>query len=387
MAEAQDEQRSIQSELDQHASLPDRLEKRHLLALFPQLGYERVENQSALSNDSNEIMPLYYTHAQILLFPPSTDNPNNNLDLNGIAHNIDRVCRVNSKILTEKDFIVFPVLEEWNVLRTPRKSWVLVVYDKTTQFLHLIDPTGHGRPNYYENAGNLKPLEKAVTLKFAEKNIQITANGKLLLQKHYLGIQDKSDIVSSGHWISYILHRMNQMTTLITLLQNEFSPTAKPAIQAVRDELLHVMYPVIQDDSSDKCDKIGPSNDTLDLVPKFEVMNYGQIEHDPSSVTRSFLSSSGDHGNDTSGSAPSHRFSLDVYTALIFGGTGLAVFALVCLSGAISAVPAAIATGMLGLGTVMFLGGVLGKLGVFRALSGSGAGGENTNTLRSVPAL
>lgn len=382
MTDTRDERSSTLSAHEHHASMPDKLEKEHLLALFPKLGYEPIVDRTAFSNNPNEIVPVYYHHAQILLFPPSTDNPNNNLVLNGVAQNIDRACRLDQNLLATKDLIVFPILEEWNVMRKPRRSWVLVVYDRTTQFLHLIDPTGHRRPDYYETAGNLKPLERAVTEKFTEKNILITANGKLLLQKNYLGIQDKSDNVSSGHWISYILYRLNQGETLTNVLQNEYSLTSKPTIQGVRDDLLHLMHPETQDDLSEPINGNESSNDILVLAPKFEVQNYGQPGPTPSSDTRSFLSS-GDTLNNSVGPAPSHRFRLDVYTSLIFAGTGLTLIALVCLSGVISVVPTAIATSMVGLATVMFLGGVLGKLGVFRALSGSGAGGENTNTLRS----
>ena len=64
----------------------------------------------AKSPNQSDVVPLYYTHPDILLFPPCTDNPTNKSQLNGIYESVRRALGEKKSLLTTKNLLLFPHL-------------------------------------------------------------------------------------------------------------------------------------------------------------------------------------------------------------------------------------------------------------------------------------
>lgn len=367
------------------AVLPAKLEPEHLLSLLPSLGYQAVIGADAVASSPSEQRPLYFVHEQVIVLPPSTDNPlNSPSKLNGIEANVTRAMSVDGSLLRDKDLILFPVYEEWQprMSLSARKHWVLLAYVKADNTIYLLDSMGRNRgENFY--GSNLKYLDEAA--KKALRSLDYVIDQPL--KKMYLDRQSINDTVSGGYWVSYLMYRFNQGMDLAGL-QHEVSTKTLQDIKAdliqVRENMANAL--VEGDGSSKHGADPDPSHISPTLIEvvdpeQFERQNYAQpagpnVQNQPSNQAASslLLSPTTVASNSVAGQRlvpESHtppfwsRFKLDFYSILIYAGAASALLALLCLASTTPFVSATVSTGVLGFGMVMVVSGILGKCGIF----------------------
>lgn len=351
-------------------ALPSKLSRDHLLALFAKMGYQAVLGDAQSSNPS-DLVPLYYTHGQILLFPPCTDNPNTS-QLNGIHETVRRAFGEKKDLLTTKDWLLFPIFEEWNVLFQSRQSWVLLAYFRTENQFYLLDPTGPKRASVYQ--GNLQYLNQALQKTF---EAPLFSAWKPLVPS-YLSFQPLTDSSSSGFWVAYFIERLASGLSLAELLDLS---KRKPlmSVQEVRVALSQLNPSQAEDlrsaeDDSSPINSVHVASGLLSGVFQIEKQSYGQPGRENADVdgelVSSFLSSGANgsilaNGGGDNPQQQSYGFKLNFYSILIFSGTASALVGLLCLTTVTPAISATVATGVLVVGMALFVAGGLGKCGLF----------------------
>lgn len=367
-------------------ALPDKLEAQHLLSLLPSLGYQAVMRDTGASAPDIQ-MPLYFTHAQMVVLPPSTDNPENSRSkLNGIEANMNRAISDGDARLLHKDLIFFPVFEEWQASMSfscePRQHWVLLVYLKAANTLYLLDAMGSNRSktNYGQK---LAHMDGAVRNALAKLNFAV----KHPLVKMYFNWQWLTDTVSGGHWVSYWLYRFNQQGFDFAALKSEMTTKNLQDVKADLTRVRQAAMPAVKEEIVEDSDHGLETPLNLVIVENIERQCYAQstdpntptnstsrscsILFSPSNVipkkvaTPPYLSEQSLRAN----TRPWYRFNLDFYSMLIYAGAAIALFAMFCLASATPLLSATLSAGALGVGVVVFLGGVLGKCGFFSSHS------------------
>ncbi|MEI6095047.1 MAG: hypothetical protein WCR08_06240, partial [Gammaproteobacteria bacterium] len=299
-------------------ALPSKLSKEYLLALFPKMGYEAVYSDAQSSNPS-ALVPLYYTHGQVLLFPPCTDNPNNS-QLNGVFESVRRAFGDKRDLLLTKDWLLFPIFEEWNLLFTvtSRKSWVLLAYSRLENRFYLLDPTGPKRAFFYKD--NLKYLNQALQNTFVAP---FCSEWK----PTYLNLQPLADSSSSGFWVAYFIERLTSDGSLAELLELS---TRKPLMLVQDVKIVLSQLSSSQTYESRSIENISPIHsvssvvDVLGCVAKIEKQDYGntQVRTGGVDIVPSLLRSGANQLTLASGEGgghqqQSHGFRLNFYSILI----------------------------------------------------------------------
>ena len=350
-------------------ALPSKLSKEYLLALFPKMGYEAVYSDAQSSNPS-ALVPLYYTHGQVLLFPPCTDNPNNS-QLNGVFESVRRAFGDKRDLLLTKDWLLFPIFEEWNPFFTvtSRKSWVLLAYSRLENRFYLLDPTGPKRAYFYKD--NLKYLKQALQLTF----VAPFCSEWKTFEPTYLNLQPLADSSSSGFWVAYFIERLASDGSLAELLELS---TRKPLMLVQDVKIVLSQLSSSQTYASRSIEKISPIHsvssvvDVLGCVAEIEKQDYGHTQVSRSGVdsVRSLLSNGANQPILASGEGgghqqQSHGFRLNFYSILIFTGAASSLVALLCLAASSPIISATATTGVLVVGMALFVAGALGKCGLF----------------------
>lgn len=355
-------------------TLPKKLGKEDILGALPKLGLVPILSPNALASDANDLLPLYYTCEQAVIFPPVTDNPNNSKNgLRGVSEIVSRAIEAKNDLMQDKKFLLFPLFEEWNpwMRGAPRQQWVLLIYVNSENKFYLLDPTSSTRSSFYES--NLKYIKEALTTSF--KSIL----GDIQFVPSYLNLQSWTDSDSGGHWILYCITRLITGST-ITDLQN--LSKQKPVIQLgkVKNEIEEKFKetlesstpPLRQYDRTPEQSEHDIEEITNNFTPRHSKQNYA-VEGEPASLGLmhnlvSVRPREGFNLERTSSArrpAPQSSFLLKLYSFLMFAGTATALVALFCLSTTPPLLTATVSTGVLATGVVMFLGGVLGKCGLF----------------------
>ncbi len=365
----QQQDRLIQSDVSIEG-LPSKLSRDHLLALFAKMGYQAVLGEAQFYNHSDPV-PLYYTYEQILLFPPCTDNPNTS-QLNGIHETVRRAFGEKKNLLTTKDWLLFPIFEEWNVLFQSRKSWVLLAYCRAEKQFYLLDPTGPKRASVYQ--GNLQYLNQALQKTFEPPLFSVCKP----LVPCYLSLQPLTDSSSSGFWVAYFIERLASGSSLAELLDLS---KRKPlmSVQEVRVALSQLNPSHAEDlrsakDHSSPINSVHVASGILSRFFEIEKQDYGQPGRENADVdgelVSSFLSSGANgstlaNGGGDNPQQQSYGFKLNFYSILIFSGTASALVGLLCLTTVTPVISATAATGVLVVGMALFVAGTLGKCGLF----------------------
>ncbi len=339
------------------------------MALFPKMGYEAVYSDAQSSNPSALVL-LYYTYKKVLLFPPCTDNPNNNSQLNGVFESVNRAFGDNRDLLLTKDWLLFPIFEEWNPFFTvtSRKSWVLLAYSRLENRFYLLDPTGPKRAFFYKD--NLKYLKQALQLTF----VAPFHSGWKTFEPTHLNLQPLNDSSSSEFWVAYFIERLTSDGNLAELLELS---TRKPLMLVQDVKIFLSKLSSSQKYESQSIENTSPIHsvssvvDVLGDVPKIEKQNYGvPVEKFGFDSARSLLSyganqpilASGEGGGHQQ---QSHGFRLNFYSILIFTGAASSLVALLCLAASSPIISATATTGVLVVGMALFVAGALGKCGLF----------------------
>lgn len=373
------------------AALPAKLEAEHILSMLPSLGYQAVMGADAVASTSNMQIPLYFTHAQMVVLPPSTDNPNSSPSrLNGIETNMARAINSDNSPLLDKDLILFPVFEEWQASGfswEPRQHWVLLVYVKAAKTVYLLDAMGPRRGELYYGSKKLAHMEVAVKKALGTLDYAIEHP----LEKMYFDRQSVTETVSGGHWVAYWIHRFNQGIDLASL-QLEIATKTLLDVKADLTLARQSAIPVVQQDrveggtdNSEHDDRMSPSILELVSPEQIERQKYGQSGAPPvqsdvqaPSTARSILFSPSTVDQKkamapppvsaqpvSANTRPWYRFNLDLYSMFIYAGAAIALLAMFCLASATPLLSATVSAGALGVGVVLFVGGVLGKCGLF----------------------
>lgn len=350
-------------------TLPSHLVQTDLLKLFSRMGYQPVR-ASATASDPNAIPPLYYTSEYSFLFPPSTDNPNAS-KLNGIETTLDRAFGQEREILKTKEWLLFPIYEEWNYNWTPRKHWVLLAYCQSENQFYLLDPVGYKRGNYYSS--NYKYLNEAIQTAFQSVLSEIKP-----FVPHYLELQGLLDSKSSGHWVAYCLllflsgERMEGFKAL--------SKSASPlGLEEVKRRLLQLHHSAseakFEADSSPSHSLV--MHQLVVMPSNFEKRDYAIPTQETDEVASLLNGVSQTNVPQETGSLPQSGFgfSLNLYSVLLFSGAVTGLIALLCLASTTPILSATAATSMLVVGATLFFAGALGKCGIF------GGGGASPNEL------
>ena len=365
----QDKKGSLDKLENSSEALPSKLSKEDLLALFPKMGYEAVYSDAQSSNPS-ALVPLYYTHGQVLLFPPCTDNPNNS-QLNGVFESVRRAFGDKRDLLHTKDWLLFPIFEEWNLFLpgTSRKSWVLLAYSRLENQFYLLDPTGPKRASFYKY--NLKYLNQALQNTF----VAPFCSEWKTFEPTYLNLQPFIDSSSSGFWVAYFIARLTSDGKLAELLELS---TRKPLMLVQDVKIVLSQLSSSQTYESRSIENIIPIHsvsskvDDVRCVAEIEKQDYGHTQVSTSGVdsVRSLLSyganqpilASGEGGGHQQ---QSHGFRLNFYSILIFTGAASSLVALLCLAASSPIISATATTGVLVVGMALFVAGALGKCGLF----------------------
>ncbi len=366
----QDEKGSLGKLENSSEALPSKLSKEDLLALFPKMGYEAVYSDAQSSNPSALVL-LYYTYKKVLLFPPCTDNPNNS-QLNGVFESVRRAFGDKRNLLLTKDWLLFPIFEEWNLFLpgTSRKSWVLLAYSRAENQFYLLDPTGPKRAYFYKN--NLKYLNQALQSTF----VASFHSGWKTFEPTHLNLQPLNDSSSSEFWVAYFIARLTSDGNLSKLLELS---TRKPLMLVQDVKLVLSKLSSSQTYEPRSIEKISPIHsvssevdDVLGCVAEIEKQDYGHTQVSRSGVdsVRSLLSNGANQPILASGEGgghqqQSHGFRLNFYSILIFTGAASSLVALLCLAASSPIISATATTGVLVVGMALFVAGALGKCGLF----------------------
>lgn len=370
--------------------LPKKLGREDVLASLPKLGYQTVVSDKAEAADAKDLLPLYYTFEQIVLFPPVTDNPNNSKNqLRGIQDIVTRVLDVYPNLLTDKNLLLFPLCEEWNpwLKSSPRQQWVLLVYVYAEKKFYLLDPTGPNRASLYTS--NFAHIKDALGKTF------FSNLGNTDLTPSYLNLQSAFDSDSGGHWMLYLIHRLTNGAT-ISQLQNLSNQKPVLPLGQVKIELekkfadvSESSTPVPEEVTPTPFSSIDTSIDIKKLESEFTPQNPKQdfvgsnLESADTGrplLVRSLVSVGPNHVNFNRTRSISTRplsnpsFTLKLYSFLIFAGAAAALLALLCLASTPPLLSATVATRVFVAGAVMFVGGVLGKCGLFGGASSQPSG-------------
>ncbi len=369
----QNEKESLGKLKNSSEALPSKSSKEDLLALFPKMGYEAVYSDAQSSNPSARV-PLYFTHGQVLLFPPCTDKPNNDSQLNGVFESVNRAFGDKRDLLLTKDWLLFPIFEEWNLFfpGTSRKSWVLLAYSRLENQFYLLDPTGPKRASFYKN--NLKYLNQALQRTF----VASFHSGWKTFEPTHLNLQPLNDSSSSEFWVAYFIERLTSDGNLAELLELS---TRKPLMLVQDVKIVLSQLSSSQTYESQFIENISlihsVSSEVDDVlrfcVAEIEKQDYGHTQVSTSGVdssVRSLLSyganqpilASGEGGGHQQ---QSHGFRLNFYSILIFTGAASSLVALLCLAASSPIISATATTGVLVVGMALFVAGALGKCGLF----------------------
>jgi|GEM_PF-4002232 len=366
----QDKKGSLDKLENSSEALPSKLSKEDLLALFPKMGYEAVYSDAQSSNPSARV-PLYFTHGQVLLFPPCTDNPNNHSQFNGVFESVNRAFGERRELLHTKDWLLFPIFEEWNrfLPGTSRKSWVLLAYSRAENQFYLLDPTGPKRAFFYKD--NLKYLNQALQNTF----VAPFHSGWKTFEPTYLNLQPLNDSSSSEFWVAYFIERLTSDGNLAELLELS---TRKPLmlVQDVKIVLSQLSSsPTYESRSIENISPIHSVSSAVDVlacVAQIEKQDYGytQIKTGGVDSVPSLLRSGANQPILASGEGgghqqQSHGFRLNFYSILIFTGAASSLVALLCLAASSPIISATATTGVLVVGMALFVAGALGKCGLF----------------------
>lgn len=374
------ESQEISSQFDlSNEALPNKLGYKHLLKLFPKMGYQAVIRDDAQASDPSDLVPLYFTSEQILLFPPCTDNPNAS-QLPSIEATLARAFGQQRELLNSKEWLLFPIYEEWNYQFKPRRNWVLLAYSRVTNQFYLLDPTGPYRASLYKS--NLKYLNSELKVIFKSLLPEVKD-----LEPCYLDLQLLGDSQSSGHWVAYFIVLFASGTSLDefrqlskrrpALLVAEVSTALSELSTSTEDQL-----PEEENSSPTLSAKFYVGVSGINLLT-YEKRDYGQPSALKGEAQVNSLLSSGERvGREPETTVPPQLgfgFKIDLYSLLIFSGTVAGLIALFCLASTTSSIlSATAATGILVVGTALFVGGALGKCGLF--------GGTQPTFDASVPA-
>lgn len=381
---------SSQSTIAQRA-LQENLGAKDIRSLLPILGFQPVVTGVANSQAIDQAAP-FYVHNSMVVLAPSTDNPNKSqCGLFGVEANVTNAlshqAQGSTNFLRGKDLVIFPVYEEWNSRAqfSPRLNWVLFVYVQSRSKIYLLDYTGPFMAGLYKQ--NLRHIEKA--LKNALGMLDYPIDNLLALEAVYLDRRESMNENSSGFWIAYILYRLNQGSDVARLKQELASVT----LGRIKQVLTHI--PQTSQEIQDNVENsITPNQSSTNItnvsiqaaVPLFETQDYARpgthnldlalpsragivesLVSSGSSIRRTMILDGETANSPTFWS----RFHWDVYSKLILSGMVTAALALLCLAMTSPVLSATISTGILGLGVTMFVGGMLGKFGVFSGGSSS----------------
>lgn len=388
---------SLESNIVQRV-LPEILGEKDIRSLLPILGFQPVDTAIAHHSQPHD-QAACYTHDNMVVLPPSTDNPNKSqCGLLGVEVNVAKAASLQAQesvdFLRNKELVIFPVYEEWNsrFQFSPRQNWVLFVYVKSQSRIYLLDYTSSTIAGFYTT--NLKHIEKALSNALSTLGYTITHP----LEAVYLDRRASNNEKASSFWIAYMLYRLNQGSEVSRLKQDLASVT----LGGIKQVLSHIPQTLqeIQDDSERGITPSHSSANIIDVsrkaIPLFEIQNYAnpKDQHNGSELPPriemvSSLVSSGPsirreiNSDDGATNPPTFwsRFRLDVYSKLILSGMVMSALALLCLAMTPPVLPATISTGILGLGVAMFVGGMLGKFGVFNRRGDTSAPPDNPNIL------
>lgn len=369
-------------------ALPQKLGSTDLLNLFPRMGYRAVRANNAKAYNAREMVPLYFTKEDIVLFPPSTDNQyGTKFFLKDIATNVKRACPTDHGLLEQSKLLLFPVYQECNVMWNPRQNWVLLVFVTREKKFYLLDPTGPNRAAAY--TPHLKHFEQSLKI-FSDL---CSGSPVIISSIHHLSLQPLHDAVSSGHWIAYFIYLLTKGQPLDSIT-NLNKTGLIPKISNVKTEL--VALPSMREEASFEGEvspvPIVSTSDmqAIDALPIVEKQDYAAMPGNTDEV-QSFLNSSvgqvPSQAATSVGNAPpkiGFGWQFDFYSMLIFSGTVTTIFALFCLgAGAGSVLSTTVGTGLLASGVVLFLGGALGKCGLFGGFPGNATSSQSSFNQRS----
>lgn len=361
------ESQEISSQFDlSNEALPNKLGNMHLLKLFPKMGYQAVIRGDAHASDPSNLVPLYFTSEQVLLLPPCTDNPNES-QLLGIEATLARAFGQQRELLNSKEWLLFPIYEEWNYNFKPRKNWVLLAYSPATSQFYLLDPTGPTRASFYKS--NLQYLNSKLKVIFRSL-LPVVKD----LEPCYLDLQPLTDSQSSGHWVAYFTYLFACGTSL-----DEFRQLSKrrPALRVTEvSTALSKLNTSTEDQRLEEANsspmhsaQLGVDGNSI-ILSSFEKRDYGRCSAHECKAQVNSLLSSGDRverePETTVFPQLGFGFKIDLYSLLIFSGAVTGFIALFCLASTTSSIlSATVATGLLVVGTVLFVGGALGQCGLF----------------------
>lgn len=368
-------------------TLPKKFSEDDIVSSLPKLGYVPFTKPSSDANAKSSI-PLYYTTGRTVVFPPCTDNPNKskNLEGKGVSYMYKQAIETNAELLANHDLLIFPLLEEWNVVFKPRFQWVLLVYVKANNEFRLFDPTSSQRA--YPYRGNLKNLETDLQSTFFE------LSGNIRLLPCYLNLQSYFDTESAGHWILYLIHQLTTGVDISGLLnlEKQVSTLTVQAITKILEAKFSETNESNTEDSHDESDheneksQLNISKILEDFTPTIAKQDFvSPSRPDQRQLLHSLLSVRPDHGSRLDNredsifaTPPSSHFALKLYSYLIFAGVATTILAMFCLASTTPILSATVSTGILATGILMFVGGILGKCGLF-GRSQSSVGGPDVD--------
>ena len=188
--------------------LPKKLSKSDIASSLSKLGCKPFIPDST----ENDKTPVCYFYGRAVLFQPCTDNPlNTQCKLPGVGDVFSKALEADPNLLTDKDYLVFPLFEEYTpwMARWNRNQWVLLVYSFAEKEFFLLDPTKETRFSCYTS--NLKQLEEHLQTAF------FTNIGNIKLSSFSLNLQLNTDTDSGGHWILYLIFRLTRGASLANL--------------------------------------------------------------------------------------------------------------------------------------------------------------------------
>ncbi len=328
-----------------------------ILALLPKLGYRAIYKEDG-SNAA-----LYYEKGSLLVFPPVSDLPVNGT-LKCITATLEEATHHSPTLMQNRERLFFPVLEEQTYGGKPRGFWVILMYDFNNNTMSMLDPTGYMRASSYNTGPMASELEAALQ----KLNVRVDK----ALDRNHLAVQPLADSVFSGHWICYFLHKFSEGLDLAVIKK------LKVDKQCTHDLMVAVLTGIDRCTSVDRLEGGGDSfsthpadaEESVLFPPLKEKQRYAT--HLTAVHCDTFNIDADGEDDITRPSAPelgAAYFQWNLYAALMLSGMALVVLGVVCLAGQVAVLPPTGAAVLLGVGTVTFFSGVIGKSGLFDARS------------------
>lgn len=330
-----------------------------ILALLPKLGYQAVYKEEG-SNAA-----LYYEKDRLLVFPPVSDLRDKGT-LKSITATLEEASTHCPTLMQNKERLFFPVLEEQPYGGKPRGFWVILMYDYNNKTMSMVDPTGYFRASSYHTGPMASELEAAL------QKLDLSVDKPF--DRNHLAVQPLADIVSSGHWICYFLHKFSEGLDLAALINK------LKVDKLLTQDMLMVLTGLDRCTSVDLREEGGADSfsthpphaeDSVAFPPLQEKQRYAihltavhcatfNIDADGEDVIT---------GHSPPQSLGAAYFQWNLYAALMLSGMALVVLGVVCLAGQVAVLPPTGAAIVLGVGTLTFFSGLIGKCGLFDARS------------------